>query len=488
MIGVLPIIAALGQATAPDIPEGVRDRIKSIGSDLDALRERVQALQGLVSPKLEAVDRIGVLHGYVMVFTVAFLVTLFVTPFVRRLALRHGVVDRPTEARKVHRTPVAYLGGVAVYLGLMAGVLYSYIATVRPGLLDFHPTQFLDLDGDHFTVPLSVVFGLTLIMMLGLIDDVMGIAPRLKVGGQLVAAAALAMTDVGVKVAAGVVLPIAKAIGLHTQIVGTTETVLYQVPLPGHFLGMDSIPVDLVYWAGTAVIAVFVLGACNASNLIDGLDGLLSGTTAIASLGLLVIALGMAVADDGPRDGPRIILCLALLGACLGFLPHNFNPATIFLGDCGSLLLGFNTIVIILMLGDQGQTKLVVAGLIIYAIPIIDTVLAIVRRKLAGRPISDADDQHLHHMLKRALGVKGAVFALYGIGAVFAALGVGLSIGRARVIYAIALVLAAFVGVTAIKIARRKQIEEQSHAAMRPVHPARPLRRELPEREPVGPD
>jgi UDP-GlcNAc:undecaprenyl-phosphate GlcNAc-1-phosphate transferase len=291
----------------------------------------------------------------------------------------------------------------------------------------------------------------------------MGIAPRLKVGGQLVAAAALAASDVGVKVAAGVVMPLAKVIGLHTTLtLGGSETIAYHIPLPFAVMGMDHITFDLVYWAGTAVIAVFVLGACNASNLIDGLDGLLSGTTAIASAGLLVIALGMAVADDGPRDGPRIILCLALLGACLGFLPHNFNPATIFLGDAGSLLLGFNTIVIVLMLGDQGQTKLVVAGLIIYAIPIIDTVLAIVRRKLAGKSISDADDQHLHHMLKRALGVKGAVFALYGIATVFAGLGLAMSIGRARVIYAIALVIASFVGVTAIKIARKKQLEEHA--------------------------
>src|SRR5690606_3433447 len=160
--------------------------------------------------------------------------------------------------------------------------------------------------------------------------------------------------------------------------------------------------------------------------------------------------------------GPRIILCLALLGACLGFLPHNFNPATIFLGDCGSLLLGFTTIVIILTLGDRGQTHLVVAGLIIFAIPIIDTVLAIVRRTMAGQSLSEALHQHLHHILRRALGVKGAVFALYGIGARFTGLGIALSLGRARVVYAITAVFAAFIVVTAIKIARRKQIEEQA--------------------------
>jgi UDP-GlcNAc:undecaprenyl-phosphate GlcNAc-1-phosphate transferase len=156
------------------------------------------------------------------------------------------------------------------------------------------------------------------------------------------------------------------------------------------------------------------------------------------------------------------VLCLALLGACLGFLPHNYRPATIFLGDCGSLLLGFCTAVVILTLGDTGKTYLVIAGLIIWAIPIVDTVLAIVRRKMAGRPMSSPDDQHLHHMLKRTLGVQGAVLTLYGIAAVFATLGVLMSVTNAKAIYVAALVLGSFLVVTAVKIARLKQIEEQA--------------------------
>jgi UDP-GlcNAc:undecaprenyl-phosphate GlcNAc-1-phosphate transferase len=196
-------------------------------------------------------------------------------------------------------------------------------------------------------------------------------------------------------------------------------------------------------------------------NFIDGLDGLLSGTTAIATLGFLIIALGLAVTDDGPLDGPRIIICLAVLGACLGFLPHNFNPATIFLGDAGSLLLGYCAAVMILSLGDTGKTSLVAAGLIIYAIPIIDTMLAIVRRKLAGKKMSDPDADHLHHMLKRWVGVKGAVLILYGIGITFASMGIILSLVRARFVYALALLFASYIAVYAIKIARRKHIEDQ---------------------------
>jgi UDP-GlcNAc:undecaprenyl-phosphate/decaprenyl-phosphate GlcNAc-1-phosphate transferase len=454
-----------------NLPPGAAEGVETLARDLDALTERAASLKDIAGPGAvsalserarefgevvglfpqSGLTRLEIFHGYFPVFIIAFMVTLLATPIMRRLALAYGMIDRPSEARKVHRIPVAYLGGVAVFLGLLCGILYSYLAPVYPPLLTFHPTQYLEEGGLNHAVPLSIVFGMTLIVVVGVLDDAWGIPPRMKVAGQLVAAAALAATDVGVKVAAGVLMPIG-------ALLGNTDLV-YQISMP---FTEGTLQIDLIYWAGTAVIAVFVLGACNAANLIDGLDGLLSGTSAIAAGGLLVIAMTLALNDHGPLDTPRIILCLALLGACLGFLPHNFNPATIFLGDCGSLLLGFTTIVIILSLGDRGQTHLVVAGLIIFAIPIIDTVLAIVRRKMAGKSISEADDQHLHHMLKRALGVKGAVFALYGIGAAFTGLGIALSLGRARVVYAITAVFAAFIVVTAIKIARRKQIEEQA--------------------------
>jgi UDP-GlcNAc:undecaprenyl-phosphate GlcNAc-1-phosphate transferase len=432
----------LAQA-AEKVPAEIIRKVEELATQAAALKDAVDPAK---------TTRLDIFHGYVPVFVISFLVSLIATPLMRRLAVKHGVIDRPSESRKIHRIPIAYLGGAAVFLGLLAGILYSYLAyALSPGveLLVFHKTSFLDKDTlTPFPLPFSVLLGMTVIMIVGLLDDVIGIQPRVKLGGQLFAAAALAADDVGVKLAEGVLSPAGQWLFGNSRLA-------WDIPFPG-----GHIQFDLIYWAGTAVIAVFVLGACNASNLIDGLDGLLSGVTAIANFGLLIIALGLAVADDGPRDASRIILCLAILGACLGFLPHNFNPATIFLGDCGSLLLGFSTIVAILMMGDQGKTHLVVAGLVIYAIPIIDTILAIIRRKMAGKSISVADDQHLHHMLKRALGVKGAVFTLYGIAACFAVLGVAMSLGRARVIYAITLVFGAFIVVTAIKIARRKQIEE----------------------------
>lgn len=462
----------------PTDPEAaaLADRAQALAAELAKLEHSASALArsaaevaGTRSPAVAAgLDRLDIFHGYFWIVVISFLVTLCATPIMRRLAIANGVVDHPSDPRKVHRIPVAYLGGVAVFLGLLAGILYSYVATAQGSLLDFHPTNHLNENFIHAPVPLSILLGLTIIMLVGLLDDVVGIPPWQKVGGQLFAAAALAYDDVGVKVASGVVLPVANALGIDTVTINDVQTIGFAIHWPDFvpLVGGGALFIDVLYWIGTGIIAVFVLGACNASNLIDGLDGLLSGTTAIAAAGLLVIALGLAVIDDGPRDAQRIVLCLALLGACLGFLPHNFNPATIFLGDCGSLLLGFTTIVIILTLGDTGKTFLVAAGLFIYAIPIIDTVLAIVRRKLSGKSISDADDQHLHHMLKRSLGVKGAVLTLYGIGVGCAIIGVAMTYGRARLAYAIALVFASFIVVTAIKIARRAAIEEHARDAI----------------------
>lgn len=418
---------------------------------------------------------IDIFHSYLWVFLIAFLVTLLLTPVMRRLAIRNGVIDRPNDPRKAHRIPVAYLGGIAVWMGLMAAVLFSYFAPAD--LLAGHEsTRSLQ------PIPISIVIGMTLITLLGVLDDIVGIDPFLKISGQLLAAAALAVENFGTNVAQGVLGPIGRLFG--------NEELVFPIPAPDFLPMLDgTLQIDLVYWCGVAIIAVFVLGACNASNLIDGLDGLLSGVTSIAALGLLFVAIGMAAADDGPYDGARIVLCMGLLGACLGFLPHNFNPASIFLGDAGSLLLGFVTVTIILSLGDTGRTPLVVAGLIIYAIPIIDTILAIFRRKLAGQPISAADDQHLHHMLKRALGVKGAVLTLYALGLAFATLGVLVTLGRARDSYTLAIVFVSFIAVTAIKVARRQAIEsdavsrisladEKEAPASRPAPPPRAPREE----------
>ena len=385
---------------------------------------------------------LNLLSGYASLFVIAFLVTLLTTPLFRRLAVRLNVIDHPNESRKVHRMPIAYLGGMSVFCGLLAAIAASYVLS-ESAIAGYRP------------VPFVVVIGIFAITFTGLADDIWGWDPRLKIAGQLVAAAALATQNVGVHVAEGLLMPI----------LGKPEEVL---------LALGSVELmagHIYYWLGTAIIACFVLGGCNAANLIDGLDGLLSGVVGIVAVGLLAICVLMAepttaefVRREDTLIGARIVLCVALLGAVLGFLPHNFNPATIFLGDAGSLLLGYMCIVVILMLGEQGKTHLVFAGLIVFSLPIMDTMLAIFRRVLAGESLSTADDQHIHHQLRRTLGtVKRAVLSLYAISVVFALIGVALAALamktdlRVRVIYAIALVFYSWIAVVAVKEARRKQ-------------------------------
>jgi len=425
-----------------------------------------QAVSSEASGEL-ATTGLAIFHRYIWVFVVAFAITIIATPIVRRIAILSGIIDRPSDPRKVHRVPVAYLGGLAVFLGIMGGTLVSYLGTAWGPLSVVYPSEHM-VDGEyHAVIPISVLLGMAVITIVGLLDDAIGIRPGLKISGQLIAAAALAIENVGVRVAQGILRPVGEA--FKSLGILSNSDLVFAIPIPGLDVPLQ---LDLVYWAGAGIIAIFVIGACNAANLIDGLDGLLTGTTTITAVGLTILALSLMVIDHGPRDAQRLVLCLAVLGACMGFLPHNFNPASIFLGDCGSMLLGYATIVIILTLGDMGQTHLVLAGLMMFAVPIIDAVLAIVRRRMAGTSITSADDQHLHHMLKRSMGVKGAVLVLYGITACFTALGLAMSLSRARVVYALALIVVCYVGVTAIKISRRQFLESQATLAIDPANPS----------------
>jgi UDP-GlcNAc:undecaprenyl-phosphate GlcNAc-1-phosphate transferase len=197
------------------------------------------------SPDAAISSPIDLLNGHAHIFVAAFMVTLLVTPLVAKIAQVFGVVDRPDFKRKAHTQPIAYLGGIAVLAGLMVAIGISYVVA------DSVPASFLP-------VPIAVVIGMVAITFTGLADDVWGWDPRLKIAGQLVAAAALAIENVGVNVAKGVLDPVFGAGNL-----------VFQAPTP-----FGDVTIDLVYWLGTGLIAVFVLGGCNSANLIDGLDGL----------------------------------------------------------------------------------------------------------------------------------------------------------------------------------------------------------------------
>lgn len=407
------------------------------------------------------------LNSFMPVAVVAFLVTLIAVPIVRAIAVRHGIVDHPDGSRKIHTAPIAYLGGVAVFAGLIGGIVTSYLAYGR-GIV-----------ADYPAVPLAVVIGMFAILVTGVMDDVWGWDPRLKIAGQLVAAGCLAISDVGTQTAEGllgyVLRPDEGAVFL--PFIPESWYAVFEDGGAGIMQYFAPTYATVYYWFGVCLIGVLVLGACNAANLIDGVDGLLTGSTSIMAMGFVMIAVAMAIHDGtqfytaaasgelsqwDPFSGARLVLALSLLGATLGFLPYNFNPAVIFLGDAGSLLLGFVCSVLILSLGAEGNTQFVIAGLIVFGLPIIDTLLAVMRRKLAGLPMSAPDRNHIHHMVLRATGsVKRTALVLYLLTAAFVSLGVTLivtSLGgeiRVMTIYAAAILIFGFVGAVALKTALR---------------------------------
>ena len=392
-------------------------------------------------PASTGVEPVGVIAPYMAVFFVAFFVAIIATPILRAAAIRNGIVDIPDLRRKNHIGPVAYLGGVAIFLGWLAGVGVSFLTPP-------HNAAASAVGFDHVVFPITIILGAGAIVLTGLFDDVYGVSPRVKVGGQLFAAAALASENVGIRL---------------------VESAISVMGLPLESWLGPTLSGYVIYALGTVMIAVFVVGGCNAVNLIDGLDGLASGVTAIAVLGFLVMAAMVAVRGDGNsldalvNDPVRIVMCLAILGAILGFLPYNFNPATIFMGDAGSLLLGFLAVSTILMFSHV-HLKHVTATLIIFAVPISDTAMALIRRKVRGQPLFSPDSNHIHHQLRRrGLTVKQAVVLLYAAQAAFAALGVALVWYDVqwRYVMAVFVVLYGFVVVFAYKLAARDAMIEK---------------------------
>ena len=401
----------------------------------------------------------GLMASYLPVLVAAWAATLVATPVIRSIAIATNVVDRPDDARKLHSRPIAYLGGIAVFVGLIVGIAVSYTIDAP---ISFRP------------VPISVVVAMMAVTASGFIDDVWGLDPWFKTVGLLVAAGLMSLYGgIGTQTAAAFLAYFTGhgQIGFDVSIAGA---VWY---------------VNITEWVGVGLVAVFVLGGCNASNLIDGLDGLLSGTTMIIAGGLLMISLLMTLhlttsslgqiestlsqhileSEGITLAGARTSLCMAVIGATLAFLVYNFNPAQIFLGDTGSLLLGYTCVTIVLMLGEMGQTHFVLAGLIVFGLPIVDTVLAIFRRKVQGLPASSPDANHLHHILKRSLGtVKLAVIGMWSIEAVLASIGVALAALslthelRVMGIYLVFIAIFGGVAVAGIVMGRRAMKARQS--------------------------
>ena len=387
----------------------------------------------------------AVISPYMGVFFVAFLVSLVATPVMGAVATKLGVVDKPDGLRKLHGRPIAYFGGLALFFGWCGGIILCPFLTPHTS----HGSLGM-------AVPIGIVFGAATVTLVGLIDDVRPLRARYKLLGQAIAAGCLISEGVGARVVSGALGALGSA--LHLDIVG-------------------SIPPVILLAIGAFVVVMFVFGACNATNLLDGLDGLAGVVVAIVTitLTLIVIAISMGIYEEGvpysaTGDPLRIVFCVALLGAVLGFLPFNFKPATVFMGDAGSMFLGFLCVTIILMLGEKGDPLLVMAGITVFTVPILDTSLAIVRRIARRMSLSKADAFHLHHLLVRSgLGVRRAVIVIYLISIGFGFLGCAMLFIRLRFVAAVFMVVFSFVAVMAFKIGQQKYFAEKRIGRLKPV-------------------
>ncbi|MEL7237302.1 MAG: MraY family glycosyltransferase [Planctomycetota bacterium] len=388
-----------------------------------------------------------VLSPYVTVFCVAFAAAYVFTPIMRHVAITFNIVDRPDGDRKLQKKPVAYLGGVAVFLGFIAALAVGQFVAENhnPAVKKF------------LTIPIPILASACVIFGIGLIDDIKGMSPKLKIIGQVAAAVTLL------------------AYGIGTGEGGfANQFVTYFFERLDVITGLD-VPVNVEIFFATLVnwglVVALVVFCCNASNLMDGLDGLCGGVTAIIALGLVFVCVYLAKTGPVERaemDAVRLVLAIALFGAVLGFLPFNFNPASIFMGDTGSLFLGFTVAVIIVLLGEVGG-KWMLGGLVMFSLPVLDTALAFTRRWLKGRPLFSADRHHFHHQLMgRTNSVKWAVVIAYGLSIFFVVSGCLLVFLRTRYALAFYLVLFGCIIVAAYKMGmiheRGGQRERQASA------------------------
>lgn len=334
---------------------------------------------------------------YFIAFISALLVSYLVTPLVIKLANKVGAIDVPNDERRVHKVPIPRLGGIAIFLGFIAAFIITFAgfkAKAPHGLL-------IEMAG--------VLIGTVIIVLTGYFDDIKPLSAKRKFLIQVLAA---------------------------IIVIGSGVTI-ERLTNPLHFLFREmSSTIELGIWSYPLTL-IWIVGVTNAINLIDGLDGLAAGVSTISSITLFVVALFNI-------QTPIAILAIALAGATIGFLPHNFNPAKIFMGDSGSLFLGYMLSVISIMGVLKSAAALsILVPVFAMGIPIFDTFFAMLRRILSGRSIAEADKGHLHHrLLDAGLTQKQAVLTLYCVSAVLGFSAVALMEATLKV--AVALVFAVF--------------------------------------------
>lgn len=297
-------------------------------------------------------------------FLTSLIISFVATPYVKKLAEKVGAVDAPNQ-RKVHTRIMPRMGGLAIYLGYLVAF-------------------FLFVPYSSMSEMLGIFLGSTIVMTVGMLDDKYQLSPKWKLLGQLVATAI-------------VVIPFGLKIGV--------------VNLP--YMGSIDFSSGWLFWLAIPITMFWIVGVTNAVNLIDGLDGLSAGVSAIAAGTMAVVAMLMG-------DYKVATYCFVLLGAILGFLYFNFHPARLFMGDTGSLFLGFNLAALSIMGFKEALFVSFIIPIVVLGVPLWDTFFAIVRRIVNKKPISSPDKGHLHHcLLNMGLSHRSTVLTIYSISIFF---------------------------------------------------------------------
>lgn len=342
------------------------------------------------------------------VLAASFVGSLGATWLCKKIAIKYGIIDKPDNLVKTHKEPIAYLGGVGMLIGLTIGVLAG-VGYLRDEEF-FSPTlKWL----------LGILFGGAIACFIGLADDIFDMKPKQKIFGQAAAAVILLL-------------------------VGITPN-LYRITGPlnlpmSHYLEMI---------LSIFIVIFFVLGATNSLNLLDGLDGLCAGVTAIITVALLLLSIHLATWGYSEAGDPvRIIICLGLVGGVCGFLPFNRYPAKIFMGDAGSMLLGFMVAALMLLFAEQ-IPRWWMASIVVFGLPILDTAVALVRRLLNHRPLFVSDRGHIYdQMIDRGIPLKKTVAICYALAGIYAVIGLVMSQIRTRyaaVVYVCVFVVSAII-------------------------------------------
>jgi UDP-GlcNAc:undecaprenyl-phosphate GlcNAc-1-phosphate transferase len=308
----------------------------------------------------------------IMSFISAFGISFIVTPWAIKLSPKIGAMDIPKDNRRVHTKPMPRFGGLGIAFGVMISMLLSLFV-----FIPLLPEEFQDGRASKL---IGILIGGVLIFIVGAIDDVRPLSPKIKFTMQILCA--VIVTAFGVRIT------------FFTNLAGGLD-------YPGDFLSF----IATVTW---------IVGVMNAINLIDGLDGLASGVSAIAALSITYTAF------ISESMFTATIIMISVAGGAIGFLPYNFHPARIFMGDSGALFLGY-ALATVSIIGPVKYATVIalIIPVLVLGVPIFDTCFAILRRILRGRSIMEADKGHLHHRLMDAgMGQKRSVLTLYGISGV----------------------------------------------------------------------